>query len=36
VHYPADVAVGAIVGMGIGVAVYKLYFFFDNKIQKMQ
>lgn len=34
VHYPADIAVGAIVGMGIGVAVYKLYFFFDTKIQK--
>lgn len=36
VHYPADVAVGAIVGMGIGVTVYKLYFFFDTKIQKIQ
>jgi undecaprenyl-diphosphatase len=25
VHYPADVAVGAIVGMGIGVVVFKFY-----------
>jgi undecaprenyl-diphosphatase len=25
VHYPADVAVGAIVGMGIGVMVFKFY-----------
>ena len=36
VHYPADVVVGAIVGMGIGVAVFKLYFFLDTKIQKTQ
>ena len=36
VHYPADVAIGAIVGMGIGVAVYTLYFFFNYKIQKIQ
>jgi undecaprenyl-diphosphatase len=25
VHYPADVVVGAILGMGIGIAIYKLY-----------
>ena len=25
VHYPADVAAGAIVGMGIGVVVFKIY-----------
>lgn len=36
VHYPADIAVGAILGMGIGAAVYKLYFFLDTKIQKKQ
>lgn len=36
VHYPADVAVGAIVGMGIGIAVFKIYIFSDNKIQKIQ
>ena len=25
VHYPADVAVGALVGMGIGITVFKMY-----------
>lgn len=34
VHYPADVAVGAIVGMGIGVAVFKIYVFSQTKIFK--
>lgn len=34
VHYPTDVAVGAIVGMGIGVAVFKIYVFGQNKIYK--
>ena len=32
VHYPADVALGAIVGIGIGIAVYKLYDHFNSKI----
>ncbi|MDO9185539.1 MAG: phosphatase PAP2 family protein [Bacteroidia bacterium] len=36
VHYPADVAVGAIVGMGIGVAVFKMYVFVQNKIYKTE
>jgi undecaprenyl-diphosphatase len=36
VHYPADVAVGAIVGMGIGVAVFKIYVFVQNKIYKTE
>lgn len=36
VHYPADVAVGAIVGMGIGVAVFKIYVFGQNKIYKTE
>jgi undecaprenyl-diphosphatase len=33
VHYPADVAVGAILGMGIGVVVYKLFVFAASKIK---
>lgn len=32
VHYPADVAVGAIVGMGIGALVFKIFQFANNKI----
>jgi undecaprenyl-diphosphatase len=32
VHYPSDVAVGALVGMGIGIVIFKLYKYFDNKI----
>ncbi len=32
VHYPADVACGAIVGMGIGVLVYKILTFAHQKI----
>lgn len=35
VHYPADIAVGAIVGMGIGVAVFKFYSYINSKIQKV-
>jgi undecaprenyl-diphosphatase len=34
VHYPADVAVGAIVGMGIGIAVYKLFVLGEKKLYK--
>jgi undecaprenyl-diphosphatase len=34
VHYPADIAVGAIVGMGIGIVVFKLFSFADNKLYK--
>ncbi len=30
-HYPADIAVGAILGMGIGVVVFKLYELIDKK-----
>lgn len=33
VHYPADVAVGALVGMGIGVVVYKLFLLIDSKLE---
>jgi undecaprenyl-diphosphatase len=33
VHYPMDIITGAIVGMGIGVAVYKLFSFAENKIK---
>lgn len=33
VHYPADVLVGAIVGMGIGIVVYKLFSIAESKIQ---
>jgi len=32
VHYPADVLAGAIVGMGIGILVYKLFAYADSKI----
>ncbi len=32
VHYPADISVGAIIGMGIGVMVFKLFEFSDRKI----
>lgn len=32
VHYPSDIAIGAIVGMGIGIVVYKLFQFADKKI----
>lgn len=32
VHYPADVAVGAIVGMGIGVMVFKMFQFANARI----
>jgi len=32
VHYPADIAIGGILGMGIAVMVFKLFEFADNKI----
>ena len=32
VHYPADIASGAIVGMGIGVMVYKMFQFANTRI----
>ena len=32
VHYPADVAVGAIVGMGIGITVFKIYQFANSRL----
>ncbi len=32
VHYPADIAVGAIIGMGIGIMIYKLFSFVEKKI----
>jgi undecaprenyl-diphosphatase len=31
VHYPADVAAGGIVGMGIGIAIFKFYSFMSRK-----
>lgn len=36
VHYPADVVVGAIIGMGIGIAVFKIYIFSQSKIFKTE
>jgi undecaprenyl-diphosphatase len=33
VHYPADVIVGGLVGMGIGVAVFKFYSFTEMSIK---
>lgn len=32
VHYPADIAVGAILGMGIGIVVFKIYQFANNRL----
>ncbi|MDQ3048480.1 MAG: phosphatase PAP2 family protein [Bacteroidota bacterium] len=32
VHYPGDLVVGGIVGMGIGIVVFKIYEFFQKKI----
>lgn len=32
VHYPADIAVGAILGMGLGVVVFKMYQYADGRI----
>lgn len=32
VHYPADIAVGAILGMGVGVMVFKIYQYADSRI----
>ncbi|MEO6903663.1 MAG: phosphatase PAP2 family protein [Bacteroidia bacterium] len=34
VHYPGDVALGAIVGMGIGILVFKFYQMIDVRIQQ--
>ena len=34
VHYPGDVIVGAVLGMGIGVVVFKMYTFSQTKIFK--
>ncbi len=31
VHYPADVAVGSVLGMGIGVAMHHFYIFVEKK-----
>ncbi|MDF2436895.1 MAG: bcrC [Bacteroidota bacterium] len=36
VHYPADIAGGAIVGMGIGAVVYKLFLLVDSRIEKIE
>ncbi len=36
VHYPADVAVGALVGMGIGITIFKVYSFYDDKINHIK
>ena len=32
VHYPADIAVGAILGMGIGIVVFKIYQFANTRL----
>jgi undecaprenyl-diphosphatase len=32
VHYPADIAVGAILGMGIGIVVFKIYQFANIRL----
>ncbi len=32
VHYPADIACGAILGMGIGIVVFKIYQLLNKKI----
>lgn len=32
VHYPADIAVGAVLGMGIGVMVFKIFQYADSRI----
>jgi undecaprenyl-diphosphatase len=34
VHYPLDVAAGAIVGMGIGVVVFKLFSYVNLKMER--
>ncbi len=34
VHYPADVAVGAVLGMGVGAAVFKLYQFANFRMDQ--
>lgn len=36
VHYPADVTIGAIVGMGIGIVVFKIYSFSQTKIYQTE
>ncbi len=36
IHYPLDVIGGAIVGMGIGIAVFKIYAFSESKLVKPQ
>jgi undecaprenyl-diphosphatase len=36
VHYPLDVAAGAIVGMGIGIVVFKIYKYCETKISPQQ
>lgn len=33
VHYPADVAVGAILGMGVGVMVFKIYQYSNGRLE---
>lgn len=32
VHYPSDIVLGAILGMGIGITVFKIYQLADNKL----
>lgn len=34
VHYPADIACGAIVGMAIGIVVHKLFLFAEQRIYR--
>jgi undecaprenyl-diphosphatase len=32
VHYPSDIIVGALVGMGIGIVVFKIFQYFNSKM----
>lgn len=32
VHYPSDIIAGGLVGMGIGIVVYKLFMYFDKLV----
>ncbi len=36
VHYPADVAVGAVLGMGVGVMVFKIYQYANTRLELKQ
>ena len=36
VHYPADVVIGAILGMAIGIVVFKMYIFSQTKLSNAE